>query len=305
MLKEAGIEAYPVLIGTKELRNTDPDFPMLMFNHAIAAARVDGQLVFFDPTAETCAFGDLPEGDQGRNVLLITPEGPKITPIPFYPSEHNTIDYTIAITVHPDESISASRSVETQGQYAQGQRFWLRYTPPQLIEESLQAKIQDFAVGAKLLDYRIYNLDDPSLPMQLSYEFSGRHFLSRSGKARIFPPLALVSTGIVSKDERVYPLDLGLPEATRTSITITLPKNFVIKYLPDSVTRTSKWLDYKSTYEVKGAAIVFTQEQKTKVTVLPRSEYLAFKVFLESLARDVDSMVIVEETSAQGAGSNL
>ncbi|HLD28855.1 MAG TPA: DUF3857 domain-containing protein, partial [bacterium] len=70
MLREAGIKCYPVLIGTRGVFEMDPDFPTLVFNHAIACCEIDGEIIFMDPTSETVSFGDLPGGDQNRRVLV-------------------------------------------------------------------------------------------------------------------------------------------------------------------------------------------------------------------------------------------
>ena len=45
------------------------------FNHMILVVKgdKDDDLIWLDPTAETCAFGDLPAGDQDRWTLIINP----------------------------------------------------------------------------------------------------------------------------------------------------------------------------------------------------------------------------------------
>jgi len=55
MLKEAGLTAWPVLIPTKECYNLDEDFPAVLFNHCIAALSLRNDVIFLDPTAETCS----------------------------------------------------------------------------------------------------------------------------------------------------------------------------------------------------------------------------------------------------------
>ncbi|MGD9015673.1 MAG: DUF3857 domain-containing protein, partial [Candidatus Omnitrophota bacterium] len=69
MLRQIGIESYPVLIGTDEYLNLEEDFPSVNFNHCIAAVKLDTDLVFLDPTCSTCSFGNLPSGDQQRKVF--------------------------------------------------------------------------------------------------------------------------------------------------------------------------------------------------------------------------------------------
>jgi len=121
MLKEAGFNAWPVLIATKEYYNLDREFPNMLFNHCIAAVGLDDKLVFMDPTAETCPFGDLPADDQGRGVLVIKDSGYDIQATPLYPARHNLIKEVIKVKVNDDESIFTEKNIFTFGIYDQAQ----------------------------------------------------------------------------------------------------------------------------------------------------------------------------------------
>jgi transglutaminase-like putative cysteine protease len=63
MLKEAGVSAYPTLIGTRSggcgcgMWDLQRSIPMSQFNHCIAVARIGGRDIWLDPTDETCSSG--------------------------------------------------------------------------------------------------------------------------------------------------------------------------------------------------------------------------------------------------------
>ncbi len=130
MLREAGLKAYLVLIGTRGIFPLIEDFPELVFNHAIACVEIDGEIIFMDPTSETCSFGDLPGGDQGRKTLVFFDDKYEIIETPIFSADSNSVRKEMTIKVAADERISASRNVETKGRYDQGQRYWLKYTKP-------------------------------------------------------------------------------------------------------------------------------------------------------------------------------
>lgn len=86
MLASAGINAYPVLISAGDTRGINAHLPdggsevkavpsLAYFNHMILAVEgnKDDELIWLDPTSETCAFGDFPAGDQNRWTLIINP----------------------------------------------------------------------------------------------------------------------------------------------------------------------------------------------------------------------------------------
>ena len=87
MLASAGINSYPVLISAGDTRGINAHLPdggseveavpsLAYFNHMILAVEgnKDNELIWLDPTSETCAFGDFPTGDQDRWTLIINPQ---------------------------------------------------------------------------------------------------------------------------------------------------------------------------------------------------------------------------------------
>ena len=87
MLSSVGINSYPVLISAGDTRGVNAHLPdggseveavpsLAYFNHMILAVdggNRDDEFIWLDPTAETCAFGDFPAGDQDRWALIINP----------------------------------------------------------------------------------------------------------------------------------------------------------------------------------------------------------------------------------------
>lgn len=82
LLREAGIEAWPVLILSADSRRVDRDFPAPQFNHAIVAVGADGLglaledpvaggYLFLDPTQTTGGLGWLHPGAQDQDALVV------------------------------------------------------------------------------------------------------------------------------------------------------------------------------------------------------------------------------------------
>lgn len=295
MLKSAGVSAYPVLIGTRGNPETREDFPADIFNHCIAAVELDGRLIFLDITAEVCSFGDLPAGDQQRRALVFREDRYEIVETPLLSPQQNRIKYITRMSIAKDESVDAQRQVEGLGEFDQAQRYWLRYTPPDLIEQGLKAKVQEMVVSGDLIKYNYENANDLNIPIKLTYEFQGKNFLWRSGKARIIPPLAGVDTSIVAQDKRAYPLEMGQPDSKESVFEIKLENNFTVKYLPEKVDIQSPWLDYLVNYEFKGKVLKISQKEILKLREVRPEEYPEFKRFLEDLAGKLKEYIILEK----------
>jgi len=295
MLKEAGLNACPVLIPTKEVYNLNPDFPSLLFNHAIAAVFLQGKIYFLDATAETCSFGDLPGGDQARRVLLCKEDNYAIEETPLYPAKHNLVRQDLKIKVNADETIAAQKSILTLGSYGQAQRYWLLYTPPQLIEETLKEKIQDVSIGARLEKYNIENADDLNKPVLLNYSFSGSEYFTNAGNLRILPQLSGFDTSMAAKDKRKYPIDFGILDGKETLLDIAIPPGFVVKYMPKSVVEESPWLNFSTEYSYRAGHVYFKEDVETRKDTVTQDEYPGFKKFVESLAKKLKERIVLEK----------
>ena len=295
MLKEAGLVAYPVLIPTKEDYDLDEDFPSAMFNHCIAALLLDGKLIFMDPTAETCSFEDLPAGDQSRHVLVFEEKGYQTKETPLFPAKRNLLKQELKIKVNEDSSITGEKINYSYGIYDQAQRYWLLYTQPELIKETLKEKIQEISIGAKLIQYKIKNPDDLDIPVVLSYDFSGSEYFTAAGPLRLLPQLSGIDTSFVASDTRKYDIDFGILDTKEYLFEIDIPGNFTVKYIPESLSRESPWMDYKLEYQRQDNKIKFKQILELKKTLVQSSDYAVFKKFYEELGRVLKQRIVLEK----------
>jgi tetratricopeptide (TPR) repeat protein len=294
MLNSAGFQARPVLIGTRDAYNLDENFPNMLFNHAIAAVIFEGRTIFLDATAETCSFGDLPPGDQERKVLMCSQDGYKIETTPLYPAAHNLVRQVADINIDDDESIMAEKTVYSSGVYDQSQRYWLLYTMPEVVREQIAEKAQDVSIGAKLESYKVKNINDLNRPVELQYKFRGPEYLVPAGTLRIMPQVGNLDTGLVAKDVRKYPIDFDFLDIKELEFNLLLPTNFMIKYMPEKISKDSPWMKFEASYQSDGRKLVFKQKLELKKNKVPESEYPDFKAFFEGLAKSLKQRAVLE-----------
>ena len=296
MLKEAGIKAYPVIIGTRGVPRLSKEFPALSFNHCIAVAEIDGEYIFLDPTGEVVLFGDLPTGDQGRDVFVCFEENGRILWIPKFSSEHNKIVRQTRLMFDEDEQISGSRQAATSGVFDQMQRGWLRYTMPILVKESLQEKIQSIVPGSSLISYDVENLGEMQKDIVLSYLFKGSDFFLTAGKTmRVVPQLTSIDLEIVSKVSRVYPIDFVVPRYEENIFEIIIPDNYQVTSLPESIVSDTLWYRYESIYTQEGKKIILKEKNTLKKESVDSNDYFAYKKSLEELSKKIRQSIILEK----------
>ncbi len=299
MLRYAGISAYPVLIGTRGVYPLDEGFPTLLFNHAICLAKIGEELIFLDPTGETTSFGDLPGGDQNRQVLVFYEKEEKIEKIPLFGAEHNKVFQKLTISVNPDESISGTMEINTFGIYNQGQRWWLKYTKPVLIKEELKSWVSTISPGGELQNHQISDVEDLDQPVEIKMEFKGPKFLTEAGKNRLVPSLGRVSATLVSREKRNYPLDFDILSSSYMSVEIKLPDNLTVDYLPQPVIKDTPWFRYFSEYTFSKGTIFFEEGLVRKKTLVSTKSYSEYKEIYEELARQTDKQIVLEKVSEE------
>ena len=295
MLREAGLNSWPVLIGTRDHYNLDPAFPAVLFNHAIACVEIEGKLVFLDPTAETCAFGDLPLDDQERMVLVIKDDSYEIAQTPGFALGHNRVEQTMSITADADGAIQAAKSVGTFGVYDQGQRYWLLYTAPEAVRDTITANLQDVSIAGKLLEYRTSEVNDLDSPVVLRYTFSGREFFTVAGNLRIVPQIGKLDQSLAVKESRRYPLDLGFIGVQMIETSVAVPDGLDVAYLPELVSEKSPWLDVEVSYTAVDGTLTVRQSIATKQRELPPTDYPAFKAFFEKVSTRLKQRIVLKE----------
>jgi tetratricopeptide (TPR) repeat protein len=297
MLSVAGIEAYPVLISTADSYSVEEDMPSLMFNHAIAATKLKGKLIFMDATASTASFGDLPSGDEDQRVLVFYKDHYELIKTPQSMPEDNKVSTRMDIKVNKDESVQVWRRVDSRGQFGQGQRYWLKFTMPILIEETLKQKAMAIAENAVLKKYEVKNADDLDKPVSLEYTFTAPRYFVKAGKDRIIHQLSDVNDGLVVKETRMYPIDFSSFYSSEETIEVELPQHLAVRYIPAPVEVANKWFTFISRYSHKDKRkLTFYAMQKRNEKIVNVAEYDAYKKIIQDLVSKLNQQVILEET---------
>ncbi|MDD5194308.1 MAG: DUF3857 domain-containing protein [Candidatus Omnitrophica bacterium] len=283
MLKAIGFEAYPVLIPTREVYSIDETFASANFNHAIAAMRYKGELIFMDATSSTTSFGDLPLDDQERKVLVFFDEGGKVLTTPVT-KENITLAQTL-MDIDDNEDAVIQRRITTTGYFAAFQRYYFKNTHPQNIRDGLQERISGINPSAQLRSYKIEDLDDFDKPPILSYTFDAKKILNPAKNLRIIPLFGDVGVDVsyASKDERIYPVEFDGLCRKISKIKVNMPAHLSVKYLPESKKISTEWFDFNTSYKQEGNSLDFYQEFAIKVRRVEKERYKEFKKALEEV----------------------
>ncbi len=240
MLGLAGIKAHPVLLHAEEHRPVGQGLPSLnAFDHCIALAEIGGREKWLDATAETCAYGDIPDGDRGVEAFVVRDGIGAFQTIPTYQPKENGMDINSAIVVHPDGSADTDTTISMRGAVSQSMRAAVRSITPDKRKEMMQQMAQRFSTGAALKEFKLPDGADKDGPFDMRLQTTAPQYGRKTGSLLLMPLTLGASRSEhpnpFIKEKRVWPIVMEETSAMHYSTTLTLPEGYTIEDLPENV----------------------------------------------------------------------
>ena len=268
MLASAGINSYPVLISAGDTRGVNAHLfdggseveavPSLSyFNHMILAVEgdKDDELIWLDPTAETCAFGDFPASDQDRWTLIINPRfsenanGTKANGAadsmehtlyrfqksPTLDATSNLKQVHTDVEVKKDMSVSVRQELTLTGSYNMKLRSQLSHLQTAEEKSEFLHKLLELDARAKVENFEVSGLSELTGELNIELTWSCKEYLYAIGKQFVLE-LPLVKhpyAELLSEERRMYPAAIGKALTLEDKITVRTEAPFKINIVPE------------------------------------------------------------------------
>ena len=310
MLKEIGVPAFDALINLS--RSTDPEIPIIYFEHAICGVVMDdGTIVYMDPTLElSSSFGETYVG--GRSVLLLDEKGRDLIAVPPIPAAENLGAIRGETQVLPDGSIQGKVRISGKGFYDYVLRTVAKQVPAFQFPMVFQQLGQLLASTIKIENVKPGDLADLAKPYEITFDYKAGDYAVDVGRlVMVKIPFSsqafdIISVGIFQllgdRQERKYPIFLFAPRGCRQEETITFPAGYSVKAVPDPVSIREGPVSLTLTADRKGNEVLFTSDFRIEVSSLDPQGYQALRKVVKGLRRFQKSMVILEKVEAPAAG---
>ncbi len=294
LLKAAGIEAVPALIGEgMELR---PDLPSpAQFNHVITAIPKDGGYVWADTTAEVAPFGMLQQSLRDEQALIIPAAGKAAlmrTPMdpPFLSSERINIKGSIA----PDGTLTGHFELDLTGDSALVFRSGFRQLAPAQWQALAQQISYSLSYAGEVSDVGVENLEQVEKAFHLSYEYRRKDFPDWKGQklATALPPLSFGPGAEAEKPKE--PFWAGASGTLSYRSSVELPKGSAAAVPPDVVLH-SGFADYSAHYSFKDGAFRSEREMTIKKPKIGGEQWAEYQAFTKSLQADQSTLASITE----------
>lgn len=276
MLSSVGINSYPVLISAGDTRGVNAHLPdggseveavpsLAYFNHMILAVEESkDEFIWLDPTAETCAFGDFPAGDQDRWALIINPrfltesrqssETDNPPPTSKNHSMENrlylfqkspSIDATsnlkrvhTRVAVKKDMSVSVRQALRVTGIFNMKLRSQLAHLQTSEEKAEFFHKALELDERAKVTEVEVSGLSKLEGELKVEVTWTCQEYLYAIGSQFVLelPIVKHPYAELLSEERRMYPAVIGKALTLEDKISVSTDAPFRIDTVPEAQT---------------------------------------------------------------------
>ncbi len=230
MLQNAGLNAYPVLVSTKE--NGIPVYPTREgFNYVIAAVSANGKMYVLDGTDPFSNVNMLPERAMNWQGRLIRPDGTSDW-VGLYPG------YISQKLTYVQAEIDGD-NVSIKVRERKGDHFAKAYRS-NFANTNVESQVNAIDTGNEavvITEFEAKDLASTKENMSISYTANSNSLVEEiAGDLYMSPMLYFAQTENPFKDDkRAYPIFFEYPKSQKYNISIKIPEGYKVKSLPQAI----------------------------------------------------------------------
>lgn len=231
MLQEAGMEASPVLVSTRDNGRPPKGSPLVnKFNYVIAHVTIDGKEYLLDATEPLLPFGILPpRALNGEGRLIKKKEHRWVALKPTVYSKFITTD----VTLKDNGEMEGLATESAGGYYALTLRKTLKEEGEEKFAEKLAREVGNYKLGKPVFE----NKEKISEPFNIKYSISSGGNGQSNHIIYLNPLMGHGDKDNPFKlDKRLYPVDFGAPIDETIITKYTIPAGYVIDEAPKGIT---------------------------------------------------------------------
>jgi hypothetical protein len=294
MLKEVGVPAQYVIIGTDQSR-LFPDFSNAnQFNHAIAMAPLAGDTLWIECTNQHIPLGYIHSHIAGHDALVITSQGGRMVRLPQYDERDNVIHSNMVVAMHPDGNADVDWTFSAACEmYEQFQSLAFADDNERKAKMKGLMKINQGTIEELMMEERCGDGRHPVLFARCKSKVE--KMASVTGQ-RLF--LQLVPLDMSFPDlpdgNRDVAIEVDMGRSVEMQMDIVLPEGYVVEAAPMPMKVESPF--GTSSFEVKeeGGHLFVTHHIVLHSGVFPANSYGEFRAFFRTVALAYSQKVVLK-----------
>ncbi len=295
LLREAGLEANPVLLSTRSHEKVYKEFPIIdQFNHVIVHVETgNGGFLLLDAGSTLRPLGMIRlEALNGEGWFLKKKSSKWI---PIVPSLSDKVGL-VNITLTDKGTCSGSVDFQYKGYEALKERTRLLDANKKPYKESLQKK-SEWVVDSAAVD----NYENVDLPLKENIAFNIPEAGQINGAFIYVKPILQFDWDVnpFKSPTRTYPIEFTYPFGDRLTTVFTLPTGYKIEEMPKPLNLSFQGGEAVFNYNITQKDNVITINIKLNVrkTTFAAGAYTSFRDFFSQIAAKLDEPLVLKKMS--------
>ncbi len=299
MMNYAGLEAYHVWIGTRDIPYTYEEVPTgLSDNHMIAALKLEDEIYFLDATNKTLPFPYASSFTQGKQALInIGPEEYLLKTVPVLDYRKNDDTDSCFITIEGGNNLKGS-GTKHYGVYNRGQVLRvLERKDDEAFENWLTADLEkgDNRCKTNLKDYEI--TEDGFV---LNYTMNLKDYARVVGaKTIINLNLEQILTNYILEEDRKNPMELNNTNLFKRYYQLSIPEGYTVDYLPENGSFEHPDFSFFIKYHQEGDKLIYEFEIALKSLFVEPESHEDWNKFIRSLRKNYQQTIILKSNDSK------
>jgi len=296
LLKAAGIQAWPALIGAGMKFDATVPSPG-QFNHVITVVPENGKYTWLDTTSEVAPYGLLVQLIRDQQALVIPDDGKPLlmkTPLDAPFKGLDTLDVKASLTA--EGTLTGHFDYRCEGDSALVLRSAFRELAPAQWQALAQQISYGMSFAGDVSGVDVENLEDTDKPFHYSYDYNRKNYSDWAEKkiTMPIPPLGFGPGDEADKPDEAF--WAGLPGTLHYRASVQLPKDFAVEMPKDAVLK-SAFADYSAKYSLKDGVLTADRELVIKKGKVPLEEWADYQTFSKGLKTDQTTFISLSEAA--------
>lgn len=296
MLKKLNIEAYPVVLSTRDngvlsLFSASID----KLNYLIVAAKTGNTRILLDATDEFLTPDVLPSRVMNGQGLLI-PEKSGFEWVELKTGMKNKENFVVNLTLENSGNLKGEINKISQEAGAYELRKTIKSFNSQ---DEYISDLENQIKGLKIDDYKIDGLDSLNLPVNEKMQITLKNFTDGfSDQIRIHPMIFnRISENPFKAVQRVYPIDFTVASDRKMLVNIQIPEGYQIEQLPKSarISMPENGMQFIIQTAKTSNNIQIMYRHSINKPVFYQTEYELLKGFYDEMIKKESEMIILKK----------
>lgn len=297
MAKYAGVPNVNFTwIGTREIPYTYKQLPTpAVDNHMIATYIKDNEIIFLDATDQNVPFGLPSSFIQGKEALIAQGSTYQLAVVPEISADLNVRKDVVKIQLD-EQKIKGEGIYSTEGLIATALRNTIgdNYNKR---KDFVFALLEKGNNKFKLNDYREINFEENELPYTFEYSFELDNYVVSAGKEN-YINLVMDKPYLnhTFESNRMQTYDNKYLQKDIYQVTLEIPENAKVTYLPQDVFFENDLMKYSFIYQTDQNKVTLNYEIQTKKTFIRPNEFDLWNETIKKLKENYIETIIITQS---------